>query len=144
MSDYIELRITVDNLTENVVQENGELANKATENSTANTIKWLTVYKNAKSLAQKATGNAISNIGLITGNYALQQQVEQTIGVASRLAGIGMAFAMGGVAGGVMAVAGTAIDMANQVYVYNKERGFANINASHLRERAGFTAGGNR
>lgn len=147
MSDIIELHITVDNLGtqgENPTQQNADVANTAVQDATGNTIKWLTVFKSAKQLGKQAGGYFLGNIGLRTGNYLLQEQVNQGLELAGKFAGVAMAFGIGGVAGGVLALAGTAMQTANELYVYNKQREFANIGADLLRQRAGFTAGGNR
>lgn len=147
MSDIIELHITVDNLGtqgENPTQQNADVANTAVQDATGNTIKWLTVLQSAKQLGKQAGGYFLGNIGLRTGNYLLQEQVNQGLELAGKFAGVVMAFGLGGVAGGVLALAGTAMQTANELYVYNKQREFANIGADLLRQRAGFTAGGNR
>lgn len=102
-------------------------------------------YHFMKSTATEIVNWSISNIGNFTGDYVKQANVQKTINLASKVAGIGMAVASGAqVAGpwgaliaGTIAVAGTAIsigleDRANAFQAYKTNR-----EISQLRELSG-------
>lgn len=83
---------------------------------------------------------SIGNIGNFTGDYVKQANIQKTISLASRVAGVGMSVVAGAqVAGpwgaliaGTIAVAGTAIsigleDKANAFQVYKQNREIAQL-----------------
>lgn len=90
--------------------------------------------------ATEAANWSISNIGNFTGDYVKQANVQKAVGLAGKVAGIGMSIAAGAQVGGVwgaliagtIAVASTAIsigleDKANAFQVYKQNREIAQL-----------------
>jgi hypothetical protein len=93
-----------------------------------------------KSVAKQAVSAAVSNIGLATGNYYLQSQVEEGVQLVSKGIGIGAAFASN-VYVGIAAVAMEGVSMLSDYFKQKKEMDIENFAAAQYAKRLGFTVG---
>ncbi len=91
------------------------------------------------SLTKQAANTAVSNIGLATGNYYKQQQVQDIMQAATTFAGVAMSVASGNIPALIMQVGGMAISAGSQIYQDYKQREHDNYIAAQLARRAGFT-----
>ena len=85
-------------------------------------------------------GYAIHNIGNFTGDYNMQRHIEEEMRALSMGVNIGMGFAYGGIAGGIMATISTGINVAME-YIQGKiEVNKQNYEIKQLREISGLNA----
>lgn len=97
----------------------------------------------AKRLALQVSNGLINNVGLRTGNYVLQNQLQTGTQMAGKVVSTAVAFIANPV-GAVAAVAGDLISAGIDVYNRNLEIEWTNRNAEQLRRRAGYLSDGNR
>lgn len=101
----------------------------------------------AKSVGQQfatqIVNRHVSSIGSRTGNYVLQERVQNGLNVASKLIGIGVSFAINPVLGALNLVS-EGINVAFDVAQRNREIMWQNRSAGELARRAGYLADGNR
>lgn len=97
----------------------------------------------AERLSKQIATNVIGSIGTFSGNYVLQERVEQGLNIGTKLVGVGVAFAANPVLGAV-ALVGEGIDLGFQVAKYQRQIQWQNANATELRRRAGYLSNGNR
>lgn len=81
----------------------------------------------------------ISNVGVKTGNYVLQEQINETVSILSDLGTIGLGVASGGWIGGIVAVAGVTTKRVLQETSRNEAIKHENIESEYLRRRSGNT-----
>lgn len=82
-----------------------------------------------KSTTSKAVNFGVSQIGNLTGDYALQNQVENVKNTINALVSIGLlAYAGGKIAGPIGAVIGAGVSVVNQVVDYGISIATQNIN----------------
>lgn len=91
------------------------------------------------SLGKQAMNTAVSNIGLATGNYYMQSQVQNGIRTVSSMIGLGTAVASGNIPALIMQIGGMAISAVSQTYQDYKQRQIENYAAAQNARRAGFT-----
>lgn len=97
----------------------------------------------AKRLALQVSNGLINNVGLRTGNYVLQNQLQTGTQMVGKVVSTAVAFIANPVLGAV-AVAGDLISAGFDVYNRNLEIEWTNRNAEQLRRRAGYLSDGNR
>lgn len=102
-------------------------------------------YKDTKNLLN-TTGVALvagsvinyttSRVGITTGNYQRQQEINAIKTVAGQLSSIGMGFLMGGVGGGLLAAGGVGLSylFAYDTYNFNRRAEAAQLNIKRERE----------
>lgn len=103
-------------------------------------------YKDTKALLN-ATGVAMvassvinyttSRVGITTGNYQKQQEINAVKTVAGQLAAVGSGFLMGGVGGGLLALGAIGLSYWQQYDTYNFNRRAEAAQLSIRREREG-------
>lgn len=103
-------------------------------------------YKDAKMLLN-TTGVAMvagtvinyttSRVGITTGNYQKQQEINAVKTVLGQVATIGAGFAVGGIGGGLLATAGVGLSYALAYDTYNFNRRAEAAQLSIKREREG-------
>ena len=103
-------------------------------------------YKDTKALLN-ATGVAMvassvinyttSRVGITTGNYQKQQEINAVKTIAGQLAAVGGGFLMGGVGGGLLAGAAIGLSYWQQYDTYNFNRRAEAAQLSIRREREG-------
>lgn len=91
----------------------------------------------AKTVGTQAVNAAVSNIGLATGNYYMQQQAQRTVSGIQSVVGLAMSFTNPVTA--ITAIAGLGIQAAAETYQQNKEREIANYQAEQYAKRLGYT-----
>lgn len=103
--------------------------------------------KDAKTVAQmfssQIVNKAVSSIGSRTGNYVLQERVQSSVNVATKVVDLGVTFAINPIVGSFALVSegiGLAIDIAQR----NREIMWQNRSASELARRAGYLSDQNR
>lgn len=84
---------------------------------------------------------AISNIGLATGNNLLQQRVQSTVAVGTKLIGYGTAIVSGNWAAAVAMLASDAIGFVSEMYQADKNREIENYAAEQYARKLGYTNG---
>lgn len=82
---------------------------------------------------------SISNVGIKTGNYVTQEQINQTVDIVGDIATIGTGFAAGGWIGGVVAIAGVTTKQVFKELSRNEDIKHENIESEYLRRRSGNT-----
>lgn len=97
----------------------------------------------AKRLALQVSNGLINNVGLRTGNYVLQNQLQTGTQMVGKVVSTAVAFIANPVLGAV-AVAGDLISAGFDVYNRNLEIEWTNRSAEQLRRRAGYLSDGNR
>ncbi len=85
----------------------------------------------------------ISSIGSRTGNYVMQERVQNTMSIASKIIGIGTAFIANPILGAV-ALVGEGIGFGFQVAERNRQIMWQNRAAEQMRRRAGYNSNYNR
>lgn len=91
------------------------------------------------SLGKQAVNTAVSNIGLATGNYYMQSQVQNGMKAVSMAMGLGAAAVSGNIPALIMQIGGMAISAGSQIYQEYKQREHDNYVAAQNARRAGFT-----
>lgn len=97
----------------------------------------------AKQFSTQVVSKAVSSIGSRTGNYVLQERVQSSVNMVTKVAGIGVAFATNPIVGAFTLVSegiGFALDIAER----NREIEWQNRSANELARRAGYLADQNR
>lgn len=97
----------------------------------------------AKQFSAQIVNKAVSSIGSRTGNYVLQQQMQSSVNLVTKVVDIGFAFATNPILGAITLVtegAGVAFDIAQR----NREIMWQNRSASELARRAGYLSDQNR
>lgn len=125
--------------TEDNIQPSGEQA-KANAKTAFTVNKALSVVKQ---LGTQVFDSSIAQIGAITGNYVMQERIQNTMNVAGKVVGIGTAFIANPILGTV-ALAGEGISMGFQISARNREIMWQNREAEQLRRRAGYNSNYNR
>lgn len=97
----------------------------------------------AKQFATQIVNRHVASIGSRTGNYVLQERVQNGLNIASKLIGIGVSFAINPWLGAANLVS-EGIDVAFNVAQRNREIMWQNRSASELARRAGYLADQNR
>lgn len=140
----LEIKITVQNTggAGGEAQAAGVETKEAEDNAkTAFTVNQ--ALRVAERLSKQIATNVIGSIGTFSGNYVLQERVEQGLNIGTKLVGVGVAFAANPVLGAV-ALVGEGIDLGFQVAKYQRQIQWQNANAAELRRRAGYLSNGNR
>lgn len=96
----------------------------------------------AMNLGQQAVNEAVSNIGLATGNNYAQRKAESLIGTATTV--MGLAASMSNPITGAAAVGSLLISGISQIYRENKERMWENRQARNNAVLYGFSSDGGR
>lgn len=97
----------------------------------------------AKQFSNQVVNKAIPLIGSRTGNYVLQEQVQSSVNIITKIASIGFAFASNPYVGAFTLVT-EGIGLALEVAQSNREIMWQNRSASELARRAGYLADQNR
>lgn len=97
----------------------------------------------ARQFSTQIVNKAVSSIGSRTGNYVLQERVQSSVNVVTKVAGIGFAFATNPIVGTFTLVSegiGFALDIAER----NRQVEWQNRSANELARRAGYLSDQNR
>ncbi|MDE7454999.1 MAG: hypothetical protein K2M64_04140 [Clostridia bacterium] len=97
----------------------------------------------SKQFATQIVNRHVSTIGSRTGNYAMQEQVQQGLYLVSKVIDIGVSFAKNPVLGALNLVS-EGIDFAFDVAQRNREIAWQNRSAGELARRAGYLSDENR
>lgn len=97
----------------------------------------------AKQFGTQIVGGHINSIGSRTGNYVLQERVQNGLNIAQKVVGIGVSFAINPALGAVNLIS-EGIGFAFQVAERNREIMWQNRSANELARRAGYLSGENR
>lgn len=97
----------------------------------------------ATQFASQIVDRHVSTIGSRTGNYVLQERVQNGLNVASKVIGIGVSFAVNPILGALNVVS-EGINIAFEVAQRNREIMWQNRSANELARRAGYLADENR
>lgn len=89
--------------------------------------------------AKQIVDYEISNVGVKTGNYVLQEQINEAISILSDIGTIGLGAASSGWIGGIVAVAGVTTKRVLQETSRNEAIKHENIESEYLRRRSGNT-----
>lgn len=81
----------------------------------------------------------LSNVGIRTGNYIAQEQINQAVEIIGDIASIGVGIAAGGPVGGLIAIAGITTKQIFSAISYEEDIRHQNINSAYLAERSGNT-----
>ena len=138
----IQIEVTGGNGENNVSEQVGVKSEQAKTNA-GEFFKFDRAMSVAKQFATQIVNRHVSSIGSRTGNYAMQEQIQQSLNIASKVIGIGVSFAVNPVLGAVNLVSegiGLAFDVAQR----NREIAWKNRSASELARRAGYLADENR
>lgn len=95
----------------------------------------------ALNTGKQAAMAAISNIGLATGNSALQQRVQKSVATITKAVGYGTAIATGNWAMAATMLASDAIGFVSEMYQEDKNRQIANYSAEQYARKLGYTNG---
>jgi hypothetical protein len=95
----------------------------------------------ALNAGKQAAMAAISNIGLATGNSALQQRVQSAVSTITKGVGYTTAIASGNWAMAVGMLASDAIGFVSEMYQEDKNRQIANYSAEQYARKLGYTNG---
>ena len=98
--------------------------------------------KVAKQFSTQVVNKAVSSIGSRTGNYVLQERVQSSVNIVTKIASIGFAFTNPIV--GAFALVSEGIGLAIDVAERNREVMWQNRAASELARRAGYLSDQNR
>lgn len=90
------------------------------------------------STAKQIVNYEISNVGVKTSNYVLQEQINETMSVLSDLGTVGFGFA-GGWVTGIVAIAGVTTKKVLEEKSRNEAIKHENIESEYLRRRSGNT-----
>lgn len=90
-----------------------------------------------KQLGRQIINNSVASIGLRTGNYVLQEQLQTNISIAKKTIGVATAFIANPFLG-ALALVGEGVDMAYQIRNRNIQLMWQNRQAAELRRRAGY------
>ena len=96
-----------------------------------------------KQFATQIVNRHVATIGSRTGNYVLEERVQNGLNIAQKAIGIGISFAINPVLGALNLVSegiGFAFDVAER----NREIMWQNRSANELARRAGYLSGENR
>ena len=93
----------------------------------------------ALNTAKQIVNYNISNVGVKTGNYVLQEQINEVVDVVSDISTIGLGFAAGGPRGGLVAIAGVTTKQIFKEISRNEEIKHQNIESDYLARRSGNT-----
>jgi hypothetical protein len=101
---------------------------------------WLaTSMRIAGDIGKQALSNAVSTIGIATGNYRAQSQAELAITASTQLIGYAAMAATGNWAMLGVSIASSAISYATENYTQQKEREIQNFSAEQYAKRIGYT-----
>lgn len=93
----------------------------------------------AVNTAKQIVNYEISNVGVKTGNYVLQEQINEAVAIIGDLTTVGAGFAAGGIAGGIVAIAGVTTKKIFEEKSRNEAIKHENIESEYLRRRSGNT-----
>jgi hypothetical protein len=119
------------------VQQEGKPQENPVNGDKNSQAKLATAVQVAKNVGGQALNAAVSNIGLATGNYYKQQEVQQGLQAVNTVAGLVMA-ASNPITFGV-ALAGLAISAGSEMYQQRKQMQNENYVAAQNARRLGFT-----
>lgn len=88
-------------------------------------------------IAKQSINYAMTNVGVRTGNYVLQDRINDAVKRIGQAATIGMGFYTGGVAGGFIAIAGLTTQTIFEEISRNEQIRQDNIKSEYLVERSG-------
>ena len=120
--------------------ESGSLKNSFGNNANDNLIEKYMDYQFFNFIKQQALQQVnfdIENIGFITGNYTQQRHIQEAYTLGSKLVGIGVSFMAGGVVGGMLAIAGSTINLVREEWKYNEQIKRQNKNITQLKYISG-------
>ena len=101
---------------------------------------WLaTSMRIAGDIGKQALSNAVSTIGISTGNYRAQAQVERAITASTQLMGYAAMAATGNWVLLGVSLASSAMSAATEQYRQEKEREIQNYTAAQYAQRIGYT-----
>lgn len=130
----VKIRIEKGQETAGAGQENQENQ----DNGRTEKIAVVSVFANQMINVAKQTINyGISNIGVRTGNYVIQEQVNRAVDIIGNAATIGMGFVSGGIVGGIIAVAGVTTKAVFGMFSENESIRHENIQSEYLSKRSG-------
>lgn len=88
-------------------------------------------------LALSAVKYHLGNVYTRQGDSHKQDKLNEAMGIGAKAAGVGIAFAAGGIVGGAIALAAWGLDIAKRVDEYNYNAKIEQINLGATRARAG-------
>lgn len=97
----------------------------------------------AKQFATQITDRHVGSIGSRTGNYVLQERIQNGLNIAQKMIGVGVSFAVNPVLGGLNVVS-EGINFAFDYVQRKREIMWQNRAASELARRAGYLSNQNR
>lgn len=118
-----------------------------TNDTAAETAKSFFTLKDAKTVAQmfssQIVNKSVSSIGSRTGNYALQDRVQSSVNVVTKVVDLGFTFAINPIIGAFTLVS-EGIGLALDIAARNREIMWQNRSANELARRAGYLSDQNR
>lgn len=91
-------------------------------------------------IAKQSINYALNNVGVNTGNYVLQEQINNAMDVVSDVATIGLGFGAGGIVGGLIAIAGVTTKTVFSEISRNTAIRHENLRNDYLLARSGNSA----
>lgn len=143
MSETLKIQIEViDSGGNNASETAGIKSSQAKENASA----FFTLDRGKSVVKQFATqivNSHVATIGSRTGNYVMQERVQNGLAIASKVIGIGVSFAVNPALGALNLVS-EGIGVAFEAAQRNREIMWQNRSASELARRAGYLSDSNR
>lgn len=121
----------------------GQPISQQTKDDAKTAFKVNVALNTAKRLALQVNNGLINNVGLRTGNYVLQNQLQTGTQMVGKVVNTAAAF-IANPALGALSVAGDLTSAGFDIYNRNLEIEWTNRNAEQLRRRAGYLSDGNR
>ena len=144
MADVLKIQIEVTGGNgENASAEAAGVKNDQAKSNGKDFIKFSRAMSVAKQFATQIVNGHVSSIGSRTGNYVLQERVQNSLNLVSKVVGIGVSFAINPVLGALNLVS-EGIGLAFEVAQRNREIAWQNRAASELARRAGYLSDQNR
>ena len=88
-------------------------------------------------LGKRTLSYGASQIGNLTGNYILQNKVDNAVTIAGYIGQIGVGFATGGWVGGVVSTIAVAGQIGISAFNYETDRAKSNAQANYLMQQRG-------
>ena len=133
----ITIRIEKGTQTAGDGQELQESQGQKSELSAGKVASISTFQNFAISTLKRSINYGIANVGNLTGDYIMQQQLETAASIVEDATMVVSGFAAGGIYGGIIAIAGVAIKQGMNTASFFIDVYKSNINQDLLRQRSG-------
>lgn len=128
------------NSTPSPAKPKNETTPKQATTGTQSDQAWLaTSMRIATDIGKQAVENAISTIGISTGNYKAQSQAERAMAASSQIIGYATMAATGNFLMLGVSLASSAMSAVTEQYAQNKEREIQNYASEQYAKRIGYT-----